>query len=169
MLRRGKGLPPLAPHPHPRVQPPHLRFAPDGCIDEVEHFAQNQKVSVASLRRCSPSARNGVQLPSGMLFSCSAWPESPAESPSACKADSEWRQWPILNVAQAHWESLGGISLGCRLYHARGAFLVGVVGAVMLAAPIHYFPYDRRERRKNDNAKTTDYLYKIPAWFSRRA
>src|SRR5215469_6742327 len=39
------------------------------CLDELEHFVENQKASVASLRWCSPSARNGVRLPSGMLFS----------------------------------------------------------------------------------------------------
>ena len=39
------------------------------CLDEVEQFAENQEASVASLRRCSPSDRNGVRLPSGTLFS----------------------------------------------------------------------------------------------------
>src|SRR5581483_11862437 len=38
-------------------------------LDEVEQFAENQEASVASLRRCSPSDRNSVRLPSGMLFS----------------------------------------------------------------------------------------------------
>ena len=51
-----------------------LHFAPDSCLDEIEHFAENQKASVASLRWCSPSARNGVRLPSGMLFSLAGIP-----------------------------------------------------------------------------------------------
>src|SRR6516225_413652 len=44
------------------------------CLDEVEQFAENQKASVASLRWCSPSARNGVRLPSGMVFSLAGIP-----------------------------------------------------------------------------------------------
>jgi hypothetical protein len=37
-------------------------------VDEVEHFAENQKASVATLRRCSASARNTVRLPFGKAF-----------------------------------------------------------------------------------------------------
>jgi len=71
---RGKGLPPLAPHPHPRVWPPTSASLRIVYLDEVEQFTENQKASVASLRRCSPSARNGVRLPSGMLFSLAGIP-----------------------------------------------------------------------------------------------
>ena len=72
--RRGKGLPPLAPHPHPRVWPPASASLRMVRLDEVEQFAENQTASVASLRWCSPSARNGVRLPSGMLFSLAGIP-----------------------------------------------------------------------------------------------
>src|SRR5690348_9334440 len=34
-------------------------------LDEVEHFSDNQKASVATLRWCSASARNTVRLPFG--------------------------------------------------------------------------------------------------------
>jgi hypothetical protein len=47
---RGKGLPPLAPHPHPRAQSPTSASLRTVFLDEVEHFAENQKASVASLR-----------------------------------------------------------------------------------------------------------------------
>ena len=47
-------------------------------LDEVKHFGDHQKASVASLRRCSPSARNGVRLPSGMLFSLAGIPRQAA-------------------------------------------------------------------------------------------
>jgi len=83
VLRQGKGLPPLAPHPHPRVWP---------------H-------AFASLRWCSPSARNGVRLPSGMLFSIVGIPRhvsgSRTEAPFVDRID--------------HWVrhiSLGRYSLG---------------------------------------------------------
>ena len=62
VLRRGKGLPPLAPHPHPRVWPPTSASLRMVCLDEVEQFAENQNAGVALLRWCSPSARNGVAL-----------------------------------------------------------------------------------------------------------
>jgi len=35
-------------------------------VDEAEHFRHNHLASVASLRRCSPSLRNAVRLPSGI-------------------------------------------------------------------------------------------------------
>src|SRR5215469_13632082 len=54
-------------------RPPPLRSG-RVCLDEFEHFVENQEASVASLRWCSPSARNGVQLPSGMLFSLAGIP-----------------------------------------------------------------------------------------------
>lgn len=37
-------------------------------LDEVEHFPENQKASVATLRWCSASARNTVRLPFGNAF-----------------------------------------------------------------------------------------------------
>ena len=49
VLRRGKGLPPLAPHPHPRVWPPTSASLRMVRLDEVEQFAENQKASIASL------------------------------------------------------------------------------------------------------------------------
>jgi hypothetical protein len=58
------------PFPRP-LSPPavaRLRFAPDGSLDEVQHFAENQKASVATLRWCSASARNTVRLPFGKAF-----------------------------------------------------------------------------------------------------
>jgi hypothetical protein len=35
-------------------------------LDEAEHFSDNQKASVATLRWCSASARNAVRLPFGI-------------------------------------------------------------------------------------------------------
>src|SRR4051794_10644296 len=37
-------------------------------LDEAEHFAHNQKASVATLRWCSASARNTVRLSFGIAF-----------------------------------------------------------------------------------------------------
>jgi hypothetical protein len=57
----------------------NLRFAPDGAhrflLDEVEHFSDYQRASVASLRPLSPSSRNAVQFPSGMVFSFAGIPK----------------------------------------------------------------------------------------------
>jgi hypothetical protein len=76
--RWGKGLPPLAPHPHPRVQPPtsaSLRtLRTKILLTKLNTLPNNRNASVASLRRCSPSDRNGVRLPSGMLFSFAGIP-----------------------------------------------------------------------------------------------
>src|SRR5215470_18103738 len=68
------------------------------CLDEVEHFAENQKASVASLRRCSPSARNGVQLPSGMLFSLAGIPTTAPISGRAL--DAEQRAGSVVATCQ---------------------------------------------------------------------
>jgi hypothetical protein len=65
---QGKGMPPLAPHPHPRVRlSPPLRKV---SVDEVEQFAENQKgqrrfapmVFAFGPEWCSASFRNAVQL-----------------------------------------------------------------------------------------------------------
>jgi hypothetical protein len=57
-------------------RPPPLRSGRLAVVslDESEHLPDNQKASVASLRRCSPSARNAVQLPSGKVFSFAGIP-----------------------------------------------------------------------------------------------
>ena len=61
---RGTGLPSLSPHPFPRLEQPASASLRIVSLDEAEHFAHNQKASVATLRWCSPSARNAVRLPS---------------------------------------------------------------------------------------------------------
>ena len=48
-------------------RPPPLRSG-WFLLDEAEHFSENQKASVATLRWCSASARNTVRLPFGKAF-----------------------------------------------------------------------------------------------------
>ena len=96
---RGKGLPPLAPHPHPRVWPPTSASLRKVYLDEVEQFTENQKASVASLRRCSPSARNGVRLPSGMLFSLAGIPIMNLEEVKQCLEVLNLRERLIVKLA----------------------------------------------------------------------
>jgi len=60
--RRGKGLPPLAPHPHPRVWPPtsaSLRMQPIS-VDEAEHFT-----SQSSCQRRYDGVRDHPGMPFG--------------------------------------------------------------------------------------------------------
>jgi hypothetical protein len=61
----------------PCARSPPLR---SGCCAEFLLTKLNTsptiRASVASLRQCSPSARNGVRLPSGMLFSLAEIPSS---------------------------------------------------------------------------------------------
>ena len=79
--RAGNGTAVPFPAPLSRLVTACLRFAPDrppGLVfhGQAEHFSHNQKATVATLRLvfgiipecCSASARNGVRLPSGMLF-----------------------------------------------------------------------------------------------------
>ncbi|HEY6373809.1 MAG TPA: hypothetical protein VIX37_24770, partial [Candidatus Sulfotelmatobacter sp.] len=51
IAERGKGLPPLAPYPHPRVRSPPFASLWTRFLDDPEHFLHNQEASVASLRR----------------------------------------------------------------------------------------------------------------------
>ena len=75
--RAGNGTAVPFPAPLSQLVAACLRFAPDRrFLDQAEHFPHNQKASVATLRMvfgiipecCSASLRNGVRLPSGMLF-----------------------------------------------------------------------------------------------------
>ena len=65
---RGTGLPSLSPHPFPSLRPPASATLRIVSLDEPEHFSDNQKASVATLRPCSASARNTVRLPFGIAF-----------------------------------------------------------------------------------------------------
>ena len=74
VLWRGKGLPPLSPHPFAArgIHPP-LRSG-QVSLDEGEHFLHNRDASVATLRWCSVSSRNAVRIPPEYAFSFTGIP-----------------------------------------------------------------------------------------------
>jgi hypothetical protein len=64
---RGTGRPRF-PGSFLRSRPPTSASLRMASLDEVEHFSENQKASVATLRWCSASARNNIRLPFGNAF-----------------------------------------------------------------------------------------------------